>query len=160
MGRAQPVPFIRFQPIHFQQCQEAAMTIQARYQTLREIKSTNGMQFEADMDVVEAADTLLKAHKTGAPVVDNRGVCVGMINETILLDALLDGKTLKGLAAREVMDRPHPVKDDTTIDAAIRFMDERHLQQVPVVRDGKLVGTVTRHDLLRALLDLGMGVEQ
>ena len=136
------------------------MTIQARYQTLREIKSTNGMQIEAEMDVVEAADTLLKAHKTGAPVVDNRGVCVGMINEAILLDALLEGKNLKGLAAREVMGRPHPVKDDMTIDAAIRVMDEKHLQQLPVVRDGKLVGTVTRHDLLRALLDLGMGVEQ
>jgi CBS domain-containing protein len=160
MGRTQTALSIRFQPIHIQQCQEATMTIQARYQTLREIKSTNGMQIEADMDVVEATDLMLKAHKTGAPVVDNRGECVGIINETILLDALLEGKNLKGLSAREVMGRPHLVKDDMTIDAAIRVMDERHLQQLPVVRDGKLIGTVTRHDLLRALLDLGMGVEQ
>jgi arabinose-5-phosphate isomerase len=136
------------------------MTIQSRYQTIKEIKSTNSMQVGADMDVIEIADMLLKSHKTGAPVVDERGACVGFINETTMLDVLLDGKDLKGLAARDIMDRPNTVKEDTTIDAAIRVMDERHLQQLPVVRDGKLVSTITRHDLLRALLDLGIGVEQ
>jgi CBS domain-containing protein len=136
------------------------MTIQSRYQTIKEIKSTNSMQVGVDMDVVEIADSLLKSHKSGTPVVDERGACVGFINETTLLDVLLDGKELKGLAARDIMDRPNTVKEDTTIDAAIRTMDERHLQQLPVVRDGKLVSTITRHDLLRALLDLGVGVEQ
>lgn len=136
------------------------MTMNSRYHTLQEIKSTNPMQIGADMAVVEVADTLLKAHKTGAPVVDDRGACVGFINETMLLDAILDGKNLNGLAARDVMGRPYTVREDLPIETAIRFMDERHLQQLPVVRDGKLVTTVTRHDLLRALLDLGMGVEQ
>jgi len=139
---------------------EAQMTTHNRYQTLQEIKSTNPMQFEAGMNVIDVADTLLKAHKSGAPVVDDQGVCVGFINETILLDAILDGKTLNGLAARDVMGRPNAVREDLTIETAIRFMDERHLQQLPVVRDGKLVATITRHDLLRAMLDLGLGVEQ
>ena len=136
------------------------MTIHARYQTISEIKSTNSMQIGADVDAVDAADALLKAHKTGAPVVNDQGACVGFINETMLLDAILDGKSLIGLSARDVMGRPHTVNENVTIEAAIRLMDERHLQQLPVVRDGKLVTTVTRHDLLRALLDLGLGVEQ
>lgn len=136
------------------------MAIQTRYQTISEIRSTNSMQIDGDTAVIEVADTLLKAHKTGAPVVDRRGACVGFINETILLDALLDGKDLKTLTARDVMSRPTTVKEDMPIESAIRFMDEHHLQQLPVVRDGRLVATVTRHDLLRALLDLGLGVEQ
>jgi len=136
------------------------MTIHARYQTISEIKSTNPIQFEPNADAIEVVDELLKAHKPGAPVVDQRGACVGFINETILLDAILNGKNLNGLTARDVMDRPHTITENATIEAAIRLMDEWHLQQLPVVRNGKLVTTITRHDLLRAVLDLGLGVEQ
>jgi CBS domain-containing protein len=136
------------------------MALQTQYQTISEIRSTNPMQVSADTAVIEVADTLLKAHKTGAPVVDQRGACVGFINETILLDALVDGKNLKKLTVRDIMARPNTVKEDMPIESAIRFMDEHHLQQLPVVRDGRLLATVTRHDMLRALLNLGLGVEQ
>ncbi|HUJ79883.1 MAG TPA: CBS domain-containing protein [Nitrospiria bacterium] len=136
------------------------MNIQTRYQTISEIKSTNSMRIDDDMNAVDAVDTLLKTHKSGAPVVDQRGACIGFINETILLDAVLEGKNLKGLTARDVMAPPHTVKEDMPIESAIRFMDQHHLQQLPVVKDGKLMTTITRHDLLRAVLDLGLGVEQ
>ena len=136
------------------------MTMHARYQTIGQIKSTNPLQFAVDDDAVEVVDELLKSHKVGAPVTDGRGACVGFINETILLDAIMNGKNLKGLTARDVMDRPHTITENATIEAAIRLMDEWRLQQLPVVRNGRLVATITRHDLLRALLDLGLGVEQ
>jgi len=55
----------------------------------------------------------------------------------------------------------NPISVDTTtpILEAHKLMAEKHILALPVVQDGVVVKSVTRHDLLRAYVGLGMGVE-
>jgi len=46
---------------------------------------------------------------------------------------------------------PLVVMEDTPIEDVCRIMDQRGIKRLPVVRDGRLVGIVSRADLVRAL---------
>ena len=51
------------------------------------------------------------------------------------------------------------VTDDTSIDEAVKIMEEKRLLNLPVKVNGKVAYSVTRHDLLRAWIGLGVGIE-
>jgi CBS domain-containing protein len=69
------------------------------------------------------------------------------------------GKDLSTLTAEYIM-RPGPmaVHASTTIGAAVQMMEEQHVLNLPVEIDGKVVYSVSRHDLLRASIGLGLGM--
>lgn len=101
----------------------------------------------------------MSTHTPGAPVVDNKGTYVGFINEFDVLKAYEAGKDLSTLTAEYIM-RPGPmaVHASTTIAAAVQMMEEQHVLNLPVEIDGKVVYSVSRHDLLRASIGLGLGM--
>jgi hypothetical protein len=72
------------------------------------------------------------------------------INEFDVLKAYEAGKDLSTLTAEYIM-RPGPmaVHASTTIGAAVQMMEEQHVLNLPVEIDGKVVYSVSRHDLLR-----------
>ena len=45
------------------------------------------------------------------------------------------------------------VQDTDSIDEACHILAERRIKKVPVVRDGKLVGTLSRRNIIRAIAD-------
>ena len=47
------------------------------------------------------------------------------------------------------------VSEETPLDDVVRMMERRHIKRVPVMRDGQLVGIITRANLLRALASIG-----
>ena len=51
------------------------------------------------------------------------------------------------------------VRNDTTIDDAVKIMETKRLHSLPVETDGKVTHSITRHDLLRAWIGLGMDTE-
>jgi CBS domain-containing protein len=54
---------------------------------------------------------------------------------------------------------PIAVKDSTGLDEAIKLMQDRHLLNLPVEKEGKVAYSITRHDLLRAKIGLGLDIE-
>ena len=57
-----------------------------------------------------------------------------------------------GLFARDIMTRPAiTIAEDAALGDIANILESRRIKRVPVVRDGKLVGIVTRADLLRGL---------
>jgi CBS domain-containing protein len=121
-----------------------------------------------------AIEAMLDAHVSGLPVVDH-GVLVGVLSEGDLLrrvelgtekqrSRLMEFLVGPGRAAsdyvqthgryiEEVMT-PDPivVEADTPLEEVVGIMERRRIKRVPVVRDGKLIGIVTRSDLLASLL--------
>jgi CBS domain-containing protein len=58
------------------------------------------------------------------------------------------------------MNKDHFVANEsTTIADAIKLMEEKHLLTLPVIKQGKVAYSVTRHDLLRARIGLGSDIE-
>jgi CBS domain-containing protein len=97
---------------------------------------------------------------SGAPIVNDAGNFVGFVSEFDLLGAIESGKDLSQITADKLMNKDHFVADEsTTIADAIELMREKHLLNIPVVKQGQVAYSVTRHDLLRARIGLGPGIE-
>jgi CBS domain-containing protein len=103
---------------------------------------------------------LLSTHTPGAPVVDHKGDFAGFISEFDLLRALEANKELSKMTAEQIMAKDRiAVTEETTIEDAVKLMEEKRLLNLPVSRNGKIAYTVTRHDLLRAWIGLGLDIE-
>lgn len=124
--------------------------------TVGQIRGTNDLILHVGQNGMTVALELLSSHTPGAPVVDDRNRFVGFISEFDVLRALEAGKDLSTLTAEHIMVREHiAVTAETTLEAAVKLMEEKHLLNLPVEQQGKVTYSVTRHDLLRAWIGLG-----
>jgi CBS domain-containing protein len=144
---------------------------------------TAGDLMTRDVAVVHPETSLLQAVKvmadrgiSGVPVVDDKGVVLGMLTEGDLvrwhegyserqarwLDMLADGFELAPAFVEGIREEHRKVKNVmtsgvTTVTEELpareiaRLMYEKNIKRVPVLRDGRLVGIVARSDLVRAL---------
>jgi len=130
------------------------------FRTLGEIDGTNRLRFHPDQTALDIALELLHSHTSGAPIVNKAGNFVGFVSEFDLLGAIESGQDLSKITADKLMNTDHYVADEsTTIAAAIQLMKEKHLLNIPVIKAGQVAYSVTRHDLLRARIGLGPGIE-
>lgn len=127
--------------------------------TVGQIVATNTLTFQAGQNGLAIAVELLSTHTAGAPVIDHEGKYIGFINEFDVMKALGAGKELSNLVAEDLMRiGPIAVHASTTIPDAAKRMEEQCVLNLPVERDGKVVCSVSRHDLLRAWIGLGLGM--
>ena len=130
--------------------------------TVGQILATNTLTFYAGQEGLAIAVALLSTHTAGAPVVDDQGAYLGFINEFDVMKALDAGKDLGKLTAEEIMRKDCLVIiPSTKITDAAKMMEEHHVISLPVEKNDVVAYSVSRHDLLRARvgLGLGMGVE-
>lgn len=121
-----------------------------------QIRGTNDLILHAGQDGMAVALELLSTHTPGAPVVDDHNEFIGFISEVDVLRALESGKDLSRLIAEDIMVRDRiAVTSETTIETAVKMMEEKRLLNLPVTQNGKVAYSVTRHDLLRAWIGLG-----
>ena len=103
-------------------------------------------------DIVDFAATLMDwRHVRHVPVEDDSGQLVGLISHRALLRLVANGRigTEEKVTVGQIMNAdPVTVTPETTTVEAIRLMREKQLACLPVVREGKLVGLVTEHDLI------------
>jgi CBS domain-containing protein len=127
-----------------------------------------------DAPILQAIRLMLQHRISGLPVVDAAGGLVGIITEGDLLrrgetgterrrprwlEFLLGpgrraGDYVEAHARRvgEVMTREVATVEETTpLDEVVRAMEERRVKRLPVLREGRLVGILSRANLLRAL---------
>ena len=130
------------------------------FQTVGQIEGTNNLSFHAKQSGLAIAIELLSSHASGAPIVDDSGKFIGFVSEFDLLGSIESAHDLNKVTADQIMNKDHFVADQsTTVSDAIRLMKEKHLLVLPVIKQGKVAYSVTRHDLLRARIGLGPGIE-
>ena len=133
-----------------------------------------------DTDVENVIRVLREQQLPGVPVVNEGGRCVGMITEADLVLPDDDGdlhlphyvnifggtvfleplqrfeerlrKAFASTAADMMTEDPDTVSPDTSVDEAARMIHETGHNRLPVVGHGRLVGVVTRVDVLGALV--------
>jgi CBS domain-containing protein len=100
----------------------------------------------------DVAMRLLSEEYSSLPVVDDDGYVVGIISEFDILKAIRAGRKLEEVTAGEVMSHtPLSVDVDMPVEELIDLMTQKHLIRVPVVKDGRLAGSISRHNILDSL---------
>lgn len=143
----------------------------------REIMTTDVLTFRPDDKVEAAMRAMVDRNVDAAPVVDEAGRLVGMLSNSDLIvqeselhfPTVLSflGATIEighkhfeedlrkalGSKVSDVMEaKAVTITPDDTVERAATLMHEKDVSRLPVVSDGKLVGIVSRNDVLRAIL--------
>lgn len=122
--------------------------------TVNDYMSTELVTFTSDMDIHQAIRLLLERRISGAPVVDDRGKLVGVLTKKDCLKIAFSASYHKewGGNVSDFMSRDvQTVEADTDIvEVAERFLNSS-FHRFPVTRNQRLVGIISRHDVLGAL---------
>ena len=134
-----------------------------------------------DATILEAANLMLRYHVSGLPVIDTAGKLVGIVSEGDFIrrseigTQRKPGRWLKFLlgAGRAAADYVHEngrkisevmtpdpvtITEETPLDQIVSSMESNGVKRLPVMRDGKLVGIVSRANLLQAVAGLARDV--
>lgn len=122
--------------------------------TVKDYMSASLVTFTPDTDVLDAVHRLIEHRISGAPVVDEHGTLIGMLSERDCLKIALHAcynESPGGKVADYMSHSVATVHADTSIvDVARMFMNGRY-RRYPVLQDNRLVGQISRRDVLRAL---------
>ncbi len=106
------------------------------------------------MDIIKAMKILLDKGISAAPVVDEKGRLVGLLSKKDCLRVAFTASYHQewgGSVADFMSEKVETIEADTDIVAAAkRFLDGPY-RVFPVLRDGRLAGMISRHDILKAL---------
>jgi CBS domain-containing protein len=145
--------------------------------TARQVMTSPVAYVMMETPLQEIANLLLREAISAVPVIDEGGHLVGMVSEGDLVRRgpaknetrrswwldLFEGDTTKneqllnylrehGLRAKDVMsDQVVSVNEEATIAEVAGLLETYRIKRVPVMRNGKLVGIVSRANLLQAL---------
>jgi CBS domain-containing protein len=129
--------------------------MQNNFRTVGEIKITNIFSTTGDCPAYSVAEKLLSTSFQVIPVLDRNGRVIGKVTEMNLLKALKAGKDLKETQVGEIMSPAPPVISNAMpLEEAIEIIEANNLSQLPVIKSGQFIGSITRHDLLRAWLGI------
>jgi CBS domain-containing protein len=128
----------------------------------KDVMSNGVMSLASDATVMEAARLLVNCRVSAMPVVDDEGRMVGIVSEADLLRCVADGgeptNGAPGLCSCKVADVMTrdvvTAGEDMPVAALARLMTERRVKRLPILREGVVVGIVSRIDLLRAFISL------
>ena len=108
-----------------------------------------------DATARDAIVTLLDNRISGAPVIDDDGVLVGVISEFALLAVFYDG-TLSETRVSELMSPdPISVSESSSLEHAANLLIDQRIRRLPVVNQNRVVGIIGRRDLLRSAINDG-----
>jgi CBS domain-containing protein len=136
-----------------------------------DLMTTGAATVGPDASLAEAARIMIENRISGLPVVDADGELIGMVTEHDFLRResghrprwldLLLSDSAEELTARALRDRrveevmstnPVYVGAESPVEVVFQLMEGNGVKRVPVVSKGKVIGVVSRADLLRAMM--------
>ncbi|MFK8027708.1 MAG: CBS domain-containing protein [Gammaproteobacteria bacterium] len=124
---------------------------------VKDYMSASLVTFAPDMDVMNAIDVLVKHRISGAPVVDERGNLVGLLSEKDCMKVAIQAgyyEQLGGQVKDYMTDNVVTVESEASVLEVAKMFMEKSPRRYPVVEDNRLVGQISRRDVLRSLLGM------
>jgi len=142
-----------------------------------DIMTTNVVRVHPDTPVQQVARLMSENGISGLPVVDDKDHVLGVVTELdmivrntrfkvpnfiMILDSIIYFETPKrlrerlehmlGVTAGEIMSKPAvTITPDATIEDLAELMVNRRHNPIPIVQDGRLVGIISRSDIIRLM---------
>jgi CBS domain-containing protein len=105
-----------------------------------------------DATLAEAVAILTQQHIGGAPVVTAEGEVVGVISELAMIDVVFDSDAKDALVKDYMTQEVHTVHPNDPLSRPAQLFALYSFRRLPVVEEGRLVGIVTRRDLMNYAL--------
>lgn len=127
--------------------------------SVKKYMATNLITFNPSTDIKLAIAVILKNKISGAPVVDSKNNLVGMLSESDCIKLIIDGPynnqpgghgTVGDFMTRDVVTID---AEKTLLDLAYKFTSTP-FRRFPVVEKNRLVGQISRSDVLRAMVKM------
>ena len=121
---------------------------------IKSIMTSHVIYVHPETPIFDALGLLTKHRISGLPVVDQDMRIKGILSEKdvlrILLDKKLDGKKLvEDYMTRDVIC----FSEDTRATDICKFFMKNYIRRVPICKQGKLIGIVSRHDIVELILE-------
>ena len=114
----------------------------------RDIMTRKVCTIHPEASAQEVAQLLDSQRISGAPVVDVDGKLIGIITEADIISKVnRDGLCVADIMSHELL----VVNEETDVGEIATLLTERKIKRVPVVQDDKLVGIVSRADIVHAV---------
>ncbi len=121
---------------------------------VRDYMDTVVQTLKPETEILDAVDFLLEKHVTGAPVVDEENRVVGILTEKDCLHLLAAGSDAdipQGTVAEFMTTEVQTIPPNMNVYFCAGLFLNTTVRRFPIVEDGKLVGAITRFDILRAI---------
>lgn len=125
--------------------------------TARDIMARNLVTLRPEMSIMDAIGVMLRKRISGAPVIDDDHRILGMLSEYDLLRVLASGEySAEDYEEHDqvgvwMTTEPETISPDVDIYRLAHLMLERGVRRLPVIEDGRVVGQVSRRDVLRGI---------
>lgn len=114
----------------------------------RDIMTRKVFTIHPEASVQEAAQLLDSQRISGLPVVNGDGKLIGIVTEADIISKVnRDGLNVADIMSHQLL----VVDEDTPVSDIAMLLTERKIKRVPVVEHGKLVGIVSRADIVHAV---------
>ena len=121
---------------------------------VRDYMATDLVTLRPETEILRAVHALVENDIAAAPVVDDAGALVGILTERDCMRVVLNAGYYSEYGGRvdEFMSKNVETiaADDSIVDAAKLFFGQR-FHRYPVLENGRLVGQISRRDVMRAL---------
>ena len=111
----------------------------------RDIMTSQVASVSPSAPIRDVADVLAEYRISGVPVVDEQGQMLGLVTEADLISK--QGKTAADIMSPRVVT----VREMTPVDEVAQILTSNRFKRVPVMRDERLVGIVSRADIVRMM---------
>jgi CBS domain-containing protein len=111
----------------------------------KEIMTRDIITVAPDLTVRKLAMTLVKNQISGAPVAGKNGKILGIVSEADIVAK--KGKDVKAIMSKKVIS----VVEDTPVEEIAQLMTKHKIKRLPVMNGGKVVGIVSRADIVSAI---------
>ena len=128
--------------------------------TALDLMTTNLLVFSPKQTLLEAIANLVKRRVSGAPVVDEKRTLIGMLSELDCLRMLASDEFYlqqqeEGALVGQFMSKVgRTIPPDLGIYAICHYFLTNPIRRLPVVEDDKLIGQVSRRDVLRGMEEM------
>ncbi len=119
----------------------------------KDIMTTHVVAVNVDDTIDHAIHLMIKHRISGLPVIDEQGNALGIVSEFDLLELICEGHTEDDTVSHFMSPGVFGVVEEDSWVAVADMFRENHVRRLPVLRDGKLLGIITRHDLVHAIRD-------
>lgn len=119
----------------------------------RAIMTENVVTIDQKSSIQDAIEMLLNQKISGLPVTDKDGLLIGIVTEFALLAIAYDQKVRCDSVAQHMTTELLTVGPDDPVNKVADLCLVHRVRRVPVVEDGRLLGLISRRDVLKALFE-------